>query len=1396
MRLSTAQAHVHVGSCSIKPGQSFILSVVLAWAIALALPAFALDSGALPTGGTITGGTGSISQSGSSMIVNQATDKMVAEWSSFNIGTDASVVFVQPGTSSIALNRVQGESASQILGSLTANGQIFLINPSGIIFGSTATVDVGGLVASTLDLSNEDFLSGNYAFEGATGSIINNGDINGRYVAFISPVIENSGTITADNGTVLMAAGNKVSLDFTRDGLVSYTVDEEAIDALVENKGLIRADGGTVIMTAKAADDLTSAVVNNEGVIQARTLNSVGGRILLLSDMETGETVVGGTLDASAPNGGNGGFIETSAAKVTVSDSARITTAAPADQTGTWLIDPTSYTIAATGGDETGAALSGRLGSTNITIDTTGSGTGSGDIIVNDSITWTKNTLTLNAYRNIEINSTLYGSGTAGLALYYGQGASDGVISGTTASYSIRAPVNLASTGSFATKLGTGGTLKNYTIITSLGAAGSTTGTDLQGMQGNLSRNYVLGSDIVASATSSWNSNAGFAPVGNSSTNFTGIFDGLGHTITGLTINRSGTSYVGLFGYADNAYIRNVGLVGGSVTGAYHVGGLVGYNYSGSITNSYNTGSVSGGNFVGGLVGYNYSGSITNSYSTGLVSGEEQVGGLVGYNIIGSITNSYSTGSVTGLSYVGGLVGENDSGAVTGSFWDKETSGQTSSSGGTGKTTEEMQTLSTFSAWSIDDEGGTSSIWRIYDGYTYPLLRCFLKSATATVGSYTKVYDGTATLTGVSYTWSSGVDTGLIYGAAAYTAASASKNVGTYAVSLSGLYSDQQGYDIATANGSFTITPKNLTISGITASNKTYDGTTAATVDTSSAVYSGLISGDSLTVSATGLFSDKNAGTGKTVTLSSSYTGTDKGNYTIIDQSAATATINQASLTVTAAGYTKIYDGNAYTGGNGVTYSGFVGSETESVLSGTLSYEGTSQGAVNAGTYAITPYGLTSGNYAITFVNGALTVNRKSLTASYIGVDKVYDGTLTATVTGGSSDIITGDDVDFSETALFSDKNAGTGKTVSVSGIALSGTDAANYSLTGTTATTTADITAKSIAASYTGTDKVYDGTTAATVTGSSLGIISGDTVTISNTSAAFSDKNAGTDKTITVSGIGLSGTDALNYTLTWTTTTTTADITAKSITASYTGTDKTYDGTTAATVTGSSSGIISGDDVDFSETANFLSKNAGADKFISVTGITLSGDDAANYSLTGTTALTYATINQAALTVTASDYSKTYDGNSYSGGNGVAYSGFVGSEDSSVLSGRLLYAGTSQGAVNAGTYAITPTGLTSGNYNITYADGTLFIVAASSGDGGTTDDGSNGTGGTASMIAGIQSGVYGAWEGQDQWKKRKRTYFSMGTGTGSSAIEGYAGLELIDISGLTGGSGEDDRRE
>ncbi|RNI14918.1 hypothetical protein EFE42_02805, partial [Methanohalophilus sp. RSK] len=266
----------------------------------------------------------------------------------------------------------------------------------------------------------------------------------------------------------------------------------------------------------------------------------------------------------------------------------------------------------------------------------------------------------------------------------------------------------------------------------------------LQEMNAKLSANYTLMNDIDASETSTWNSGAGFEPIGDYTNKFTGTFDGNGSVISNLYINRPSAFNVGLFGVIGSASVSNVSLEDVNVAGSDYVGGLVGAN-TGTINQSYSTGIVTGSGYltgglvgentgtinqsystcnvigdgmVGGLIGQNNDGLVIQSYSTGNVTGEIEVGGLIGTISFGLVDQCYSTGNVTGSDYVGGLIG-NEDGDVTQSYWDMNTSGQTSSEKGIGRTTENMtypyNSDTTYVDWDF------TNIWDIHgsvnDGY-------------------------------------------------------------------------------------------------------------------------------------------------------------------------------------------------------------------------------------------------------------------------------------------------------------------------------------------------------------------------------------------------------------------------------------------------------------------------------------------------------------------------------------------------------------------------------------------------------------------------------------------------------------------------------------------------------
>ena len=845
---------------------------------ALVLSTLPFTAHALPMGGQVSAGQGSIGQSAGAMTVTQQSSRLAINWQSFGIGAAESVNFAQPGASAIALNRVLGADPSRIRGQLSANGQVWLLNPNGVLFGGGAQVNVGGLVASTLNISDADFLAGKGTFAGTGGFVANQGTISAAdvgYIALLGGKVSNEGVIQARLGTVALGAGNQITLDFAGDKLLSLQVDHASLDALVQNKQLIQADGGTVLLSTRAANDLLHTVVNNTGVIEARTIDSHSGTIKLLGGMQAGSVRVGGTLDASAPNGGDGGFIETSGAQVKVSDAAHLTTTAPGGKTGQWLIaEPGDIMITPGAGGLSGATLASQLATTNVTVLAKG-GSGTGDVRVDGEIGWNSaNSLTLSAYGSVMVARPISNSGTGSVNLRADNAGAcvSGAQSCTTISFmregSISAnggAVNLyynpAGSNNAANANGNGPSYASptdYSGYVTLNGGSALNAwmlvndvNQLQAMNTNLPGYYALGRNVDAAETAGWSAGAGFVPVGTGDNyGFSGQFDGLGHTISALAINRPLSWYIGLFG-RNVGQIRNVGVVaaavdgasavgalvgfnygivsdsfstgavkshygdsysgsgavgglvginnaivtglfspGGTVSNSYStaavdgyysvgglvgfnsgavsnshstgpvkgqygtyrgvVGGLVGFNASGTVSNSYTTGAVDGFNTVGGLVGLNgssnnvTSGTVSNSYSTGTVHGSNLVGGLVGYNVVGAsvsdsystgavnasyslvgglvgvnggaISSSYSTGAVSGAGSVGGLVGTND-GTVSNSYWDLTTSGQSTSAGGTGLTDAQMKQKASFTGFDF------INIWDINEGVSYPFLR-------------------------------------------------------------------------------------------------------------------------------------------------------------------------------------------------------------------------------------------------------------------------------------------------------------------------------------------------------------------------------------------------------------------------------------------------------------------------------------------------------------------------------------------------------------------------------------------------------------------------------------------------------------------------------------------------
>ncbi|MDH2050802.1 YDG domain-containing protein [Achromobacter marplatensis] len=1364
-------------------------AAALTAALLLSGPALAAD---LPTGGNVVAGAGSISQNGSAMTINQQTGKMAVDWQSFSIGKGNSVTFNQPGRDSVALNRVLGPDVSVIQGALNANGQVFLVNPNGVVFTPTAQVNVGGIVASTLNISTQDFLAGNYKFEGASSNaIINQGNITaapGGSIALIAAKITNTGNLTADKGNVLLGAGSRVKLDLG--GPVKIEVEQGAIDALIEQGGAIRADGGVVYLTAKAAGDLASTVINHTGITQAKTLaTGENGKIVLLGDMVNDRIAVAGKLDASAPNGGKGGFVETSAAKVTVAAGAVITTKAVSGQHGSWLIDPTDFTVSAgtTGQTDSGIGadtLSANLDNGNVELRTVDNGSQAGNINVNSGVKWSASTkLTLSAHGDVNINAPITATGAeAGLELNLGGFKQRGYSSG--GSYSANAPVTLSGAQSTFKVNGQG-----YTLLRSV--------QDIRSLDQLGFGYYALAQDLDLKG-----STFSTALVSN----LQGTLAGLGHTIDNLNISTTnggnlgligtitngsevrdlavtnativGTGYLGTLAGTNEGTIRNV-AVSGSVTGETTLGGLVAANNSvitGSNARTTVT-STSKGYFLGGLVGNNGVGAtIDNAYSTGNVSGgNTDTGGLVGANS-GTIRNAYATGNVIaaadglGLA-IGGLVGSarensvisnvfasgrvegaNRTGGIVGMFsgtgivlenarWDAATTGQANATGldAGGTVTGTAAVGNAFSYTSYANLGtwsqvpNSNNVWVAKDaaGKAQWIMiegqtRPFLAS------EYSLAVSNDHQLQLMSY------DLNASYNIVRDIDAKATGTVGSGMWGTGGFSPIGSGVQFAGSLDGQGHVISNLTV-----------GTNMP--------FSGLfgIIGQTGTVRSVGL---ENAVVGGFIQAGALAAV----NYGTIDNVYANAKVSTQGL------------------GNGV--GGLVGQNfgtiSNAYSSGTVSTNGPLIGQVgglvgyNVGTinksYSTTkidtifPY---PGNGALVGYNGGFVNDSFAASTDAAGNPASVMPLQLVGSNGGTVNAASGMKTyaELSQLSTFKDAGwdidnaGGTGAMWRIY------EGAGGPLLRGFLKQVTVSLA-----------DKVYDGQISGGVgyIASRPGAELGGSISYTSNS-----KNAGTysvaDGSLTVNG-GLYS-NQQGYDIIY------ADglslnVLKKGVTVDVTADNKTYDGTTNAVVRGQAGiDMIAGDNLGAIGVGNFSDKNAGAGKTVTVGGITLTGADAGNYFITSVTSpTTTATINAKTLTGQVTAGNKVYDGLTNASFS-ATIEGMVGTDlvylsanfaDKNVGQAKLVTLGLL--GADAGNYVL-GSGLATSTANITPKTLTGVVTISDKVYDGTTksDAGAYMTGG---LIQGDDVQIYGAGTFSDKNVGQGKTVSTRGTLLGADA--------------------------
>ena len=1351
-------------------------------AMSLSMPTLA-HAGSAPFGGQIVSGAGQIQQVGNVTTIRQDSSTLMLNWQSFNVGSNQTVDFLQPGSSAIAINRIFSNTPSEIDGHLNANGQVWLINPNGVLFGQGAQVNVGGLVASTLDVDDSTLDSSNRRFSGSgKGSVVNRGTItaaNGGYVALLGNQVSNQGTITAQLGTVALAGGSAVTLTFSGSQLVHLQVDQSTLNNLAENRQLIVADGGRVIMTAGAKDALLASVVNNTGVVQAQTVQNHNGTITLLGGMAAGQVNVGGTLDASAPNGGSGGSIETSAAQFNLANDAHITAAAPHGKAGTWLVDPTDLTIDSAAATTISNTLNGGTSVTEQTTSTSASGVGTqsagaGDINVNAAVSWSNAaaTLTLDAYHGINVNAPVGGAGkvvmdASGANLTIANGASivggAGVTLATGANF-----VNSA--GSTAVSTGTSASWLIYSTNPSLDTTGG------------LAPNFIqYNAPYQTAAAASGN---GFLYSVAPKLTVTGLTGTVSKSYDGTT-----TATLSASNLTDSGLIN--GDTVASAAGTYQSAN------AGSNIAVATPSAIAGYSIINaaGIPVYGYALSGTASAAIGAINPA-----VLTATIIGDPTKVYDGTTTATL----GSSNYQLTGFATGQG---ATVNQPSSVAYAGADAGSQQVNATFSITNFVASSGTN-----LSNYVLPTSAIGMGTITQApvllsgLLANNKVYDGdnvdTLNLSNVGIYGVIAGDSGNVAlstagGTGSFASVNAGNNIGITVSGFTLTGSKADDYQlIAPTNLSANITPKALTISGVTATDKVYDGTATDTLNVGGASLDGVVGTDNvslLTGAATGTFSQSDVGNSLAVAASGlSLTGSAAGNYTLTEPTGLIANITPRPLVVSFNGSpAKTYDGTdaaTLTQGD-FTISGFVSGQSAVVSQSPAIYASPNAGTNIGVTATLQPSDFTVGsgtslsNYSFnSSVTGLGTINPAPLVVSIVNnPTKVYDTNTNATLGTGNytlSGLIGSDSISLVNTptnGLYASANAGiegVSTTLSSGNYSAGGSTLLSNYVLPTLASGFGTITPAALGVSITASlnqpvSRVYDGTNTyllnAFIAGgpsytqdfSLSGFQGSDSAVVNaNITGFFASKNVGSNQpfqvTLNASDFTFSSGSASNYTFP-TYVFTTGSITPALLTVSLVGNlNKVYDGSSIAQLTSSNfqvSGFVSGEGATITPTTSFNYTTANAGNNIAINGALTannysasSGTLLSNYTLANS-ASGLGNITQAPLFITGVyATNKVYDTNTSDtlsvGSAGLA--GLVASDVGNVTLGSSTSGTFAQSNVGTG-IAVTASGFSisgsaASNYslqpisgltaNITPATLTVSGVAAVDKiyDGGTSD--------------------------------------------------------------------------
>ncbi|HEJ1614928.1 TPA: filamentous hemagglutinin N-terminal domain-containing protein [Pseudomonas aeruginosa] len=1057
---------------------------------------------AAPTGAQFNPNEIKISQQGKTTLIDQSTQRAIINWKGFDVSADEAVRFNQPGVTSSTLNRVTAGQESVIAGHISAPGQVIIYNSNGVVFSGSAKVDVGSLITTTANISDEHFRQGKLIFDqpgNPDARIVNDGSISVAekgLAAFVAPSVANNGVINARLGTVAMAAGNAATIDLYGDGLVSIAVTDpvtrkpQDAQALVSNGGAIQADGGSVLITAEQASRVVDNAVNLSGVILARGTEVREGSVALVS--KSGDIQVAGKIDVSGPKsggdvlvsgqqvalastasidargaaqggsvriggdfqgrgelpraknatlakgasidvsatgkgngglavvwsdgntrmdgrilarggaqGGNGGLVETSGkVNLSIADSAYVSVAAPYGNGGTWLLDPTTLRIVASGG------TSGSVGGAN---------GASGDATVNASVVTgalAGGKVTLSASDRLSVEAPLItsnlGGASRGLEL---------IATGPAGAVDISAPI-LFRNGSLAIRAGgnisflSGGTPQTSGIV-DLGSGTLWMQTSTAGKISQQAGTALIAANLAGRAGSidlaSWDNYAGNLALQT----FNGTLKYRQSNATGVTT--SGTVFDPFINQSMTGTAQNiVSSVGTRILEANSVGTTGNYTLTADGNSEFDrlvftalpyrrvSGSASfptndSSDYLVTNLRYQVNGSnVTATPNGGAPSGFTVAAGN------GSVTTwTGNWGTSWGVKGFGGVIG------VTDELQYDVGTGLTEELifGLGGKTSRVDTRLDLFmreGAFNSFAERAQVEMFKTTTTAGDILSR--QQTATLTANDATRVYGDvnptlTATMSGINaidaYVNSQFND---LYQATASTTATQASNVGQYAITGNANGSEyfSQRYQLVRQDGKLTVTPAQLIVSA-DAKTKVYGDLDPALTyqvsglkrgDTAGAVLNGgslsRVAGENV-----GVYGINQGGLGL---VSSNYTLNYQGNN---------LTITKALLNVIADAKTKVY-GDA---DPALTYqvSGLKNGDTAGAVlnGGSLSRVA----GENVGVYGINQggLGLLSANYDLSYQGNNLTITKALLNVIADAKTKVYgdaDPSLTYQVSG------------------------------------------------------------------------------------------------------------------------------------------------------------------------------------------------------------------------------------------------------------------------------------------------------------------------------------------------------------------------------------------------------------